>query len=83
MHVRTWCDKWLTYSLAGLGGRVHFIAFVTFTLKVAFVVDADLTAGIGVLTLIYVFGEKEQWKCEINTSNLIIPKVALWTMVYL
>lgn len=40
------CDKWLTYGLAGLRGRVHLVAFVALTLIISFIVDADLTAGI-------------------------------------
>lgn len=48
------CDKWLTHGLAGLGGRVHLVAFIAFTLVISFVVDADLTTGIWVLTFIYV-----------------------------
>jgi UDP-N-acetylmuramyl pentapeptide phosphotransferase/UDP-N-acetylglucosamine-1-phosphate transferase len=44
----------LTHGLAGLGAGVHLIALVTFTLVVSFVVDADLSAGVRVLTLVYV-----------------------------
>ena len=45
----------LTHSLAGLGGWVHLVALVTLTLVVSLVVDADLTAGIRVLTFVYVW----------------------------
>lgn len=51
-------DQWLTHGFAGLGGRVHLVAFVAFTLIISFVVDADLAAGIWVLTFIDVYGEK-------------------------
>lgn len=51
------CEKWLTHSLAGLRGRVHLVAFIALTLIISFVVDADLTAGVWILTLIYVCGE--------------------------
>lgn len=49
--------KWfltLTLRLAGSAHGVHLIAWVTLTLKVSFEVDADLTAGIRVLTLVNV-----------------------------
>lgn len=46
----------LTHCFAGLGYRVHLVAFVTLALVVAFVVDADLTAGIRILTFVYVCG---------------------------
>lgn len=51
----------LTHGFAGLGGRVHLVAFVALALVIAFVVDADLTAGVWILTLVYV--------CEPSGSN--------------
>ena len=56
------CDKWLTHGLAGLRDGVHLVAFVALTLIISFVVDADLTTGIWILTLIYVCGEKHDKK---------------------
>lgn len=42
----------LTFGFAGLADRVHLVARVTFTLEVPFEVDADLAAGVRILTLI-------------------------------
>lgn len=56
------CDKLLTHGLAGLRGRVHLVAFIALTLIISFVVDADLTAGIWILTFIYVCGENHGTK---------------------
>lgn len=47
-----------TDSLAVLGQCVHLIARVALALKVAFVIDTDLAAGIWVLTLVNVCGEE-------------------------
>lgn len=47
-----------TNSLAVLGQCVHLIARVALALKVAFVIDTDLAAGIWVLTLVNVCGEE-------------------------
>lgn len=49
-----------TDSLAVLGQRVHLVARVALALKVALVIDADLAAGIGVLTLVNVCGEEHR-----------------------
>lgn len=49
----------LTFCLAGLSNGVHLITFIAFTFKIPFVVDADLAAGVRVLTLVDVCGEGE------------------------
>lgn len=47
-----------TLCLAGLAHWVHLIAGVALTLEVSFEVDANLTAGIWILTLVNVCREK-------------------------
>lgn len=49
----------LTLRLAGSAHGVHLVAWVTLALKVSFEIDADLTAGVWVLTLVYVCEEKQ------------------------
>lgn len=71
----------LTLRLAGSAYGVHLVAWVTFTLKISFEVDADLTAGIWVLTLVDVCEEKHTGnhtllsECFINKSlYFLIPQ---------
>lgn len=60
------CSSRLTFCLAGLGNRVHLITFIAFTLKIPLVVNADLAAGVWVLTLVNVCREKRQDELSIN-----------------
>ena len=50
----------LTFCLAGLSNRVHLVTFIAFTFKIPLVVDADLAAGVRVLTLINVCREERE-----------------------
>lgn len=51
------CSFQLTLCLAGLRDGIHLVTFIAFTFKVSLVVDADLAAGVRVLTLIDVCRE--------------------------
>lgn len=55
-------DKCPTHGFAGLRGRVHLVTFIALALVISLVVDADLTAGVWVLTFVYVCGEKRGTK---------------------
>lgn len=48
----------LTDSFAGLAGRIHLVAVLTFTLITAHLIDTDLTAGVRVFTFIDICMKK-------------------------
>lgn len=61
--------QYLTLSFTGLAYGVHLITRVTFTLEIPLQVDADLTAGIRVLTLIDICGvNKHRHENSLNTG---------------
>lgn len=62
-------NRRLTHSLAGLGDRVHLVAFVAFTLIISFVVDADLAAGIRVLAFVDVWNPKRRREDRVTAER--------------
>lgn len=54
-------------GLAVLGQRVHLVTRVALALKVAFVIDTDLAAGVWILTLV-----------DVATGLLVQELVACW-----
>lgn len=61
----------LTLCFAGFGNGIHLITLVAFALIIPLVVDADLTAGVRVLTLVNVCGEEERKAAVIHGHAIL------------